>query len=160
MEKCMIWLMLLTLAVVFVAGFRVLTSDSRRAVKRLSERLAIAPVMIESMMDQMGKAASAEFLTLLARPDETALQHGAQTLLIWQVFIIDGGDENLLGWHRVLQRARLASPLSDARIRLAFSLLREMEPEMEEMKAFQQRYNAFFRERSGQLRLVAANDTD
>jgi hypothetical protein len=35
----MVWIMLATLAVVFVVGFRVLTSDSRRAIKRLSERL-------------------------------------------------------------------------------------------------------------------------
>ncbi|WP_193132373.1 DUF1198 family protein, partial [Enterobacter hormaechei] len=32
----MVWIMLATLAVVFVVGFRVLTSDSRRAIKRLS----------------------------------------------------------------------------------------------------------------------------
>jgi hypothetical protein len=30
----MIWIMLATLAVVFVVGFRILTSDSRRAIKR------------------------------------------------------------------------------------------------------------------------------
>ncbi len=30
--------------VVFVVGFRVLTSDSRRAIRRLSERLGITPV--------------------------------------------------------------------------------------------------------------------
>ncbi len=154
----MIWLMLLTLVVVFIVGFRVLTSDSRRAVKRLSERLAMTPVAVESMMDQMGKAASGEFLALLARPGETALAHGAQTLLIWQLYIIDPSDSNLVTWHRILQRARLASPLSDAQIRLAFSLLREMEPEMDEMKAFQQRYNAFYAEHTPQPRLAAAND--
>lgn len=157
----MIWLMLLTLVVVFIVGFRVLTSDSRRAVKRLSERLAITPVTVESMMDQMGKAASDEFLALLARPGENALQHGAQTLLIWQLFIIDASDSNLVTWHRILQRARLASPLSDAQIRLAFSMLREMEPEMDEMKVFQQRYNAFYAEHTPQPRLAAAaNDGD
>ena len=155
----MIWLMLLTLVVVFIVGFRVLTSDSRRAVKRLSERLAITPVAVESMMVQMGKDASSEFLTLLARPGETALMHGAQTLLIWQLFIIDASDSNLVTWHRILQRARLASPLSDAQIRLAFSLLRELEPEMDEMKLFQQRYNAFYAEHAAAPRLAAANDS-
>ena len=39
----MIWLGLATLIVVFVVGFRVLTSDSRRAIRRLSERLGITP---------------------------------------------------------------------------------------------------------------------
>lgn len=51
----MVWIMLATLAVVFVVGFRVLTSDSRRAIKRLSERLGITPMPVESMIDQFGK---------------------------------------------------------------------------------------------------------
>ena len=51
----MIWIMLATLVVVFVVGFRVLTSGSRRAIRRLSERLNIDVVPVESMIDQMGK---------------------------------------------------------------------------------------------------------
>ena len=51
----MVWIMLATLAVVFVVGFRILTSDSRRAIKRLSERLGITPMPVESMIDQFGK---------------------------------------------------------------------------------------------------------
>lgn len=51
----MIWIMLATLVVVFVVGFRVLTSGSRRAIHRLSERLNIDVVPVESMIDQMGK---------------------------------------------------------------------------------------------------------
>lgn len=51
----MIWIGLATLVVVFVVGFRVLTSDSRRAIRRLSERLGITPVPLESMIDQLGK---------------------------------------------------------------------------------------------------------
>ncbi|MDI5454276.1 DUF1198 domain-containing protein, partial [Salmonella enterica subsp. enterica serovar Cerro] len=42
---------------VFIVGFRVLTSDTRRAIRRLSERLNIDVVPIESMIDQMGKTA-------------------------------------------------------------------------------------------------------
>ncbi|SPW42292.1 Protein of uncharacterised function (DUF1198) [Escherichia coli] len=37
----MIWIMLATLAVVFVVGFRVLTSGARKAIRRLSDRLNI-----------------------------------------------------------------------------------------------------------------------
>ncbi|MCE0527032.1 DUF1198 domain-containing protein, partial [Escherichia coli] len=35
----MIWIMLATLAVVFVVGFRVLTSGARKAIRRLSDRM-------------------------------------------------------------------------------------------------------------------------
>ncbi len=55
MRGCMIWIGLATTVVVFVVGFRVLTSDSRRAIRRLSERLGITPVPLESMIDQLGK---------------------------------------------------------------------------------------------------------
>ena len=77
----MVWIMLATLAVVFVVGFRVLTSDSRRAIKRLSERLGITPMPVESMIDQFGKTPGNEFIRYLERPDEAHLQNAAQVLL-------------------------------------------------------------------------------
>jgi len=88
--------MLATLAVVFVVGFRVMTSGSRRAIRRLSERLGITPVPIESMIDQFGKSAGNEFIRYLERPDEAHLQNAAQVLLIWQVCIVDSSENNLL----------------------------------------------------------------
>lgn len=60
----MIWLILATFVVVFIVGFRVLTSDTRRAIRRLSERLNIDVVPIESMIDQMGKTAGGEFYSI------------------------------------------------------------------------------------------------
>lgn len=96
----MIWLILATFVVVFIVGFRVLTSDTRRAIRRLSERLNIDVVPIESMIDQMGKTAGGEFLQYLHRPDESHLQNAAQVLLIWQMVIVDGGDQNLQRWQR------------------------------------------------------------
>ncbi len=74
----MIWIMLATLAVVFVVGFRVLTSGARKAIRRLSDRLNIDVVPVESMVDQMGKSAGDEFLRYLHRPDESHLQNAAR----------------------------------------------------------------------------------
>ncbi|PDN24684.1 DUF1198 domain-containing protein [Salmonella enterica] len=145
----MIWLILATFVVVFIVGFRVLTSDTRRAIRRLSERLNIDVVPIESMIDQMGKTAGGEFLQYLHRPDESHLQNAAQVLLIWQMVIVDGGDQNLQRWHRLLQKARLAAPITDTQVRQALGFLREMEPDMQEINAFQLRYNAFFQPEEG-----------
>ncbi|KNC11298.1 hypothetical protein AC791_05035 [Klebsiella sp. RIT-PI-d] len=145
----MIWIMLATLVVVFIVGFRVLTSGSRRAIRRLSERLGLTPEPVESMIDQMGKTSGQAFLQYLERPDESHLLNAAQVLLIWQVSIVDGGEQNLLRWHRVLQKARLAAPITDAQIRLAQGFLREMEPELYELTAFQVRYNALFMPEEG-----------
>ncbi|EIL6006233.1 DUF1198 domain-containing protein [Escherichia coli] len=145
----MIWIMLATLAVVFVVGFRVLTSGARKAIRRLSDRLNIDVVPVESMVDQMGKSAGDEFLRYLHRPDELHLQNAAQVLLIWQIVIVDGSEQNLLQWHRILQKARLAAPITDAQVRLALGFLRETEPEMQDINAFQMRYNAFFQPAEG-----------
>ena len=145
----MIWLGLATLIVVFVVGFRVLTSDSRRAIRRLSERLGITPVPLESMIDQLGKTAGNEYLRYLERPNEAHLQNAAQVLLIWQVCIVDGSEQTLVRWHRLLQKARLAAPITDAQIRLAMSFMRELEPDFNELNAFQHRYNALFHEENG-----------
>lgn len=96
MRGCMIWIGLATLVVVFVVGFRVLTSDSRRAIRRLSERLGITPVPLESMIDQLGKAAGNEYLRYPERPNEAHLQNAAQVLLIWQVAIVDASEKPAL----------------------------------------------------------------
>lgn len=140
----MVWIMLATLAVVFVVGFRVLTSDSRRAIKRLSERLGITLMPVESMIDQFGKTPGNEFIRYLERPDEAHLLNAAQVLLIWQVCIVDASEENLHTWHRMLRKARLAAPITDAQIRLALGFMREIEPDPQEFNAFQLRYNQLF----------------
>ncbi len=140
----MIWLTLATLVAVFIIGFRVLTSEPRRAVRRLSERLSVTPVPVETMIDQMGKSAGSEFIHYLSRPDEAHLQNAAQVLFIWEVFIVDGSERNLQYWHRILQKARLAAPITDAQIRLALGFLRELEPDISELNAFQMRYNTLF----------------
>ncbi|ANR79399.1 hypothetical protein BBB57_14670 [Kosakonia sacchari] len=145
----MIWLMLATLVVVFVIGFRVLTSDSRRAIRRLTDRLNIQPVPVESMIDQMGKSAGNEYLSYLTRPDEAHLQNAAQVLLIWQVSIVDSSEQNLVYWHRLLQKARLATPVTDVQIRLAQGFLRELEPDRADLNNFQIRYNALFMPEEG-----------
>ncbi|ROP56155.1 uncharacterized protein DUF1198 [Enterobacter sp. BIGb0383] len=145
----MIWLILATLVVVFAIGFRVLTSGSRRAIRRLSERLGVTPMPVESMIDQMGKASGHEFIRYLERPDEAHLLNAAQVLLIWQVGIVDGSEQNLQYWHRLLSKARLSAPLTDGHIRQAFGFLRELEPDIQELNAFQQRYNTLFMPEEG-----------
>ena len=72
-----------------------------------------------------------------------------QVLLIWQVCIVDGSETNMQNWHLRLQKGRLAAPITDAQVRLAMSFLRELEPDFNELNAFQYRYNALFHEENG-----------
>lgn len=140
----MIWIILATFIVVFIVGFRVLTSGTRRAMRRLSERLGVSSVIIESLTDQMGKQPGNEFIAYLHRPDETHVQNAAQVLLIWQGAMMDSSQQNLQQWHRILKRARLATPITEAQLRLALSFFRETDLEMAELRDFQTRYNALF----------------
>ena len=140
----MIWLMLATLVVVFLIGFRILNSDSRRASQALTKRLNIEPVYVESMISQMGKSAGGEFVSYLLHNDESHLGNAAGVLLIYQTFIVDGSEKSLEFWHSVLSKARLPAELTHKHVRLALSFLRELEPEAEELAAYRQRYNARF----------------
>ncbi|STJ41921.1 Protein of uncharacterised function (DUF1198) [Escherichia coli] len=53
---------------------------------------------------------------------------------------------NGIGFYK---KARLAAPITDAQVRLALGFLRETEPEMQDINAFQMRYNAFFQPAEG-----------
>ena len=106
----MIWIMLATLAVVLVVGFRVLTSGARKAIRRLSDRLNIDVVPVESMVDQMGKSAGDEFLRYLHRPDESHLQNAAQVFcyLVNTPVCFSAADEETLSYALYLYQGRAA----------------------------------------------------
>lgn len=140
----MIWLMLATLIVVFIIGFRVLNSQTRRAAKVLTKRLALAPVYVESLISQMGRIAGEEFVQYVARDNEAHIANAASVLLIYQVFIVDESEESLMFWHGVLRKAYLPTELSNEHVRLALAFLRELEPDAQQMQAFRLRYNTRF----------------
>lgn len=140
----MIWLMLVTLIVVFIIGFRVLNSRTRRATRALTKRLNLDPVYVESLISQMGKAPGEAFIDYIARENEAHLANAASVLFIYQVFILDESDESIAFWRGVLRKAYLPVELSSEHIRLALSFLSEMEPDAQEMHEFRLRYNARF----------------
>ncbi|MEA9392063.1 DUF1198 family protein [Acerihabitans sp. TG2] len=140
----MIWLILATLVVVFIIGFRILNSDARRASQALTHRLNIEPLYVESMLSQMGKIPGGEFVNYLLHNSESHIGNAASVLLIYQTFIIDDEEQNLVFWQSLLRKARLPSELTPTHTRMALSFLRELEPEAEELSAFRQRYNALF----------------
>ena len=140
----MIWLMLATLVVVFIIGFRVLNSQTRRATRALTKRLNLDPVYVESLISLMGRKAGDEFVDYLARDSEAHVGNAASVLLIYQVFIVDESDESLAFWRGVLRKAYLPLELSSEHVRLAMVFLRELEPDAYEMNDFRHRYNARF----------------
>ena len=142
--RFMIWLILATLVVVFFIGFRILTSETRRAAQALTKRLNIDPVYVETLISQMGKTAGGEFVRYLAHGGESHLGNAAGVLLIYQTFIVDESEETLTFWRSVLFKAHLPTELTHKHVRLALLYLRELEPEANELNAYRQRYNARF----------------
>ncbi|WP_313654508.1 DUF1198 family protein [Pantoea sp.] len=140
----MIWIMFATLAVVFVAGFQLLTAGSRHAVQRLSKRLQLPPVEVESMTAMMGKEAAKEFTDYLSHDNETHLHNGAAVLLIWQVLIVDGSEKNSQRWHGILSRAGFSPLISRQQLLLALGFLRQLEPDSQTLHALCEQYNARF----------------
>ena len=140
----MIWLILATLAVVFVVGFQLLTANSRHAVQALNKRLQLPPVHIESMLSLMGKEAAKEFTDYIAGNNDAHLQNGAAVLLIWQVLIVDGSDENMVRWHGILSRAGFSPLISRQQLLLALGFLRQLEPDSQELGLLREQYNARF----------------
>ncbi|PIJ50643.1 hypothetical protein BL250_07735 [Erwinia sp. OLTSP20] len=140
----MIWLMLATLIVVFIAGFRLLTATTRHSARALSKRLNIAPVQVESLLLVMGRDAAQEFTDYIARDDEETLRNAAVVLLIWQVFIVDNSEENQLRWRYILRKAAISADISRQQMLLALGFLRQLEPDSREMNVFRQAYNAHF----------------
>lgn len=140
----MIWLMLLTLVVVFIIGFRVLNSPTRRATGALTKRLNIDPVYVESLLSLMGRSAGEEFIDYLSQDTEARLSNAASVLLIWQLFLVDDSEENMAFWRGVLREAWLPTELASEHVRLALKFLRELEPDAQEMHDFRLRYNARF----------------
>ncbi|AOV98504.1 hypothetical protein A9798_03440 [Edwardsiella hoshinae] len=140
----MIWLMLATLALVFIAGFRVLNTPTRRACQRLTQRLNIEPVHVESLISQMGTQQGQAFVRYLLSGGESHLNNGAMVLLIYQTFIVNESDDNLHYWRSLIRKAGLNADISPQQVRLALDFLRELAPDAAEMLAFRLRYQQLF----------------
>ncbi|MBW7982013.1 DUF1198 family protein [Enterobacillus tribolii] len=140
----MTWLILATIAVVFVVGFRVMTSETRRAAQALTRRLNIEPLYVESLLNQMGKAAAGDFTRYIVQGGESHLGNAAAVLLIYQSFIINPSDESQTFWRGVLRKAHLPAELTQEHVRLTLTFLRELDVDAAELSQFRSQYNARF----------------
>ena len=155
-----------------VFGFRVLTYRGAlttqyplrrvRSIRRRSERRgipgAITPIngtitagIVAAMIDQREKRPVAGFQSQQLRYLSGRMKHKHLKAerrpggwVIWQVAIVDASEKNLHYWYRLMQKARLAAPITEAQIRLAQGFLRELDPDMSDLHNLQQRYNDLF----------------
>lgn len=91
----MTWIILAALIVVFIIGYRILTSDTRKAIDSLAHLLRVKPMLIESMIQEMGGRQSQTFIRMLNNGYTEEMHQAAYLLFIYLTFIKQADDEQI-----------------------------------------------------------------
>lgn len=137
----MIWIMIAALIAVFIVGYWFMTADTRKANESLASLLKIKPVYIDSMLLEMGKRQSQMFIRSISGGYAEEIRKAAYIVFIYQTFIKDPDEENIVRWREVLVRAHLSPELSSEHAELALFYFAELDLEPFELAQFRRRYN-------------------
>lgn len=140
----MIWIMIAALVAVFVVGYWFMTADTRKANDSLASLLKIKAVYIDSMLLEMGQRQSAMFIRSISGGYAEEIRKAAYIVFIYQTFIKDSSDENIVHWRNVLVRAHLDPQLSSEHAELALFYFAGLDIEPFELAQFRRRYNETF----------------
>lgn len=137
----MIWIMLAAIVVVFIVGYWFMTADTRKANASLASLLKIKPVYIDSMLLEMGKRQSQMFIRSISGGYAEEIRKAAYVVFIYQTFIKDASEENIIRWRNILVRAHLPPHLSSEHAELALFYFAELDIEPFELAQFRRDYN-------------------
>ena len=137
----MIWIMLAAIVVVFIVGYWFMTADTRKANASLASLLKIKPVYIDSMLLEMGKRQSQMFIRSISGCYAEEIRKAAYVVFIYQTFIKDPSEENIVRWRNILVRAHLSPQLSSEHAELALFYFAELDIEPFELAQFRRNYN-------------------
>ncbi|CAM3985288.1 MULTISPECIES: DUF1198 domain-containing protein [Rahnella] len=137
----MIWIMLAAIVVVFIVGYWFMTADTRKANASLASLLKIKPVYIDSMLLEMGKRQSQMFIRSISGGYAEEIRKAAYVVFIYQTFIKDPSEENIVRWRNILVRAHLSPQLSSEHAELALFYFAELDIEPFELAQFRRNYN-------------------
>ncbi|RJT50119.1 DUF1198 domain-containing protein [Rahnella variigena] len=137
----MIWIMLAAIVVVFIVGYWFMTADTRKANASLASLLKIKPVYIDSMLLEMGKRQSQMFIRSISGGYAEEIRKAAYVVFIYQTFIKDASEENIIRWRNILVRAHLSPQLSSEHAELALFYFAELDIEPFELAQFRRNYN-------------------
>ena len=137
----MIWIMLAAIVVVFIVGYWFMTADTRKANDSLASLLKIKPVYIDSMLLEMGKRQSQMFIRSISGGYAEEIRKAAYVVFIYQTFIKDASEENIVRWRNILVRAHLPPQLSSEHAELALFYFAELDIEPFELAQFRRDYN-------------------
>ncbi|QCR35239.1 DUF1198 family protein [Nissabacter sp. SGAir0207] len=137
----MTWIIIAALIAVFVAGYLVMTADTRKANDSLASLLRIKPVVIESMLLEMGKRQSQMFTRAISSGYAEELRKAAYIVFIYHTFIRDDSPESILHWRDVLIRAHLSPVLTNEHAEQALFYFAELDLDPFELAQFRRHYN-------------------
>lgn len=140
----MTWIIIAALIVVFFVGYRVLTSDTRKAIDSLTQWLKVKPMLIESMMQEMGSRNSQTFIRMLNNGYTEEMHRAAYLLFIYATFIKQADDDQISLWRDMLIRVGLSPQLHAEHTESALFYFADLELDAFELAQFRRAYNERF----------------
>lgn len=137
----MTWIIIAALIVVFIIGYRVLTSDTRKAIDSLAHLLKIKPMLVESMLQEMGNRHSQSYIRMLNNGYTEEMHQAAYLLFIYLTFVKQADDEQIGLWRETLIRAGLSPELHAEHTEAALFYFAELDLDAFELAQFRRAYN-------------------
>lgn len=137
----MTWIIITALIVVFITGYYFLTSDTRKAIDLLANFLKVKPIMIESMILEMGNRNSQVFIRKLSNGYTEEIHQAAYLFLIYQTFIRQSDDIQIERWRESLRRVGLSGELNAEHTEAALFYFAELDIDVFELARFRRAYN-------------------
>lgn len=137
----MTWIIIAALIVVFIIGYRVMTSDTRKAIDSLAHLLKVKPMLIESMIQEMGSRNGQAFIRMLNNGYTEEMHQAAYLLFIYLTFIKQADDEQIGLWRETLLRAGLSPELHAEQTEAALFYFADLDLDAFELAQFRRAYN-------------------
>ncbi|HEI8867687.1 DUF1198 domain-containing protein [Serratia sp. AKBS12] len=140
----MTWIIIAALIVVFIVGYRLLTSDTRKAIDSLANWLKVKPILVESMVQEMGGHNGQRFIRMLNNGYTEEMHRAAYLLFIYVTFIKQADDAQIGQWRETLIRAGLSPQLHAEHTESALFYFAELDLDAFELAQFRRAYNERF----------------
>ncbi|WP_127959199.1 DUF1198 family protein [Serratia microhaemolytica] len=108
----MIWFIIAALVAVFLIGYRFITADARKAIDSLANFINVKPLLVESMLQEMGSRHSQLFIRNLNNGYTEQMHQAAYLLFIYHTFVKQADEQQLAQWSKILLNAGLPVQLS------------------------------------------------
>ncbi|EIH8434170.1 DUF1198 family protein, partial [Escherichia coli] len=115
-----------------------------KAIDSLAHLLRVKPMLIESMIQEMGGRQSQTFIRMLNNGYTEEMHQAAYLLFIYLTFIKQADDEQIALWRDVLLRAGLSPELHAEHTEAALFYFAELDIDAFELAQFRRAYNERF----------------